>query len=298
MKILAHHDADGITTAYFTQFEYGESEIIFPETFGDVKKFKKGDIMVDMRPTSPDIEGIVIDHHLPHPEERKYKLIQADYPASLIAWEQFKDKIPETEWWKLEIGLGGDGALHLTPPIIFQKCPLLLKHVKTSSYYQYSKLRINTIPIYKELSSAINCFLRKSEFDTALNLMKYADNPLTLVTSEDVKLAKADIKNEFTSIVRDMETIEFGNLIVIIFQSKYRMTGYIASALSNVFNSKTILSIDTRTGSLSLRGDLALYYKDLLKKLPYLDIDGHPGFMGGKIHKNINKLISDLDAVL
>ena len=294
MKILAHHDADGLVTAYFTQFKFGECEVIFPERFGDVKKFSKGDIMVDMRPSSPDIEGLVIDHHLPHPENRKYELIQADYPASLIAWEQFKDNIPKKHWWKLVIGLGGDGSLHYTPAEIFRLCPVLLKSVNTTSYYQYSKLRVNTIPVYKELSSAINSFLRKSEFENATNLLRYAESPMDIVTSEDVKLAKEDIRKEFSRIVSTMETIDFDDLVVVLFESKYRMSGYVASALSSAFGYKTMMAIDTKSGSLSLRGDLALYIKDKLKPLEYLDIDGHPGFMGGRLRKNPNILISDL----
>jgi len=298
MKIIAHHDADGITSAHFAQFGVGEVEIIFPEKFGDTKKFEKGDVMVDMRPDNPDVEGLVIDHHLPHPEKHKYKLISADYPASLIAWETYKKKIPKKEWWKVAIGVMGDGQPELIPTEVFKECPSLLKSVKTSVYQNYGKWNVSMFPIYKLLSSNINAFLRKGEYDSALNLIKYADSPHTIYASEDARIAKSDVKHDFQTAVKDSEIFDYGNLQVVVFYSKYRMSGYVGSSLMSAFNNKTIMAINKRNGSLSLRGDLATYYRDTLKDLTYLDIDGHAAFMGGKLTKNYNKLISDLDEIL
>ncbi len=311
MKIIAHHDADGITSAFFTQFGMGEAEIVFPSKFGDTSKFEKGDVMVDMRPDNPNIEGLVIDHHFPHPDKnnRKYKLIpdipMKDFqysrdivPASLLCWMEFKEKIPKSEWWKLAIGLAGDGQLELMPTEVFEECPALKKTVKTSAYQSYGNWKISMYPLYKLLSSPINAFLRKGEYESALNLIKYSDSPYTLYSSEDAMIAKRDIKNEFQTAVKDSEIFDYGDLQVVVYYSKYRMSGYIASALQSSLNEKTLMAINKRDGSLSVRGDLACYYKDKLKVLDYITIDGHAGFMGGKLTKNYNKLISDLDEVL
>jgi len=308
MKIHAHHDADGITSAFFTQYGLGEAEIIFSDKFGDTSKFEKGDVMVDMRPDNPNIEGLVIDHHFPHPEKRKYKLIpdipmktfnysNGIVPASLISWMEYKDKIPKNEWWKLAIGLAGDGQLELMPTEVFKECPSLMKSIKTSAYQSYGNWKISMYPLYKLLSSPINAFLRKGEFESAINLLKYSDSPYSLYTSEDARIAKSDIKNEFQTAVKDSEMFDYGNLQLVVYYSKYRMSGYIASALQNSMNDKTLMAINKRDGSLSVRGDLATYYRDTLKELEYLDIDGHAGFMGGKLSKNYNKLLVDLDRI-
>ncbi len=58
------------------------------------------------------------------------------------------------------------------------------------------------------------------------------------------------------------------------------------------------MAINKRDGSLSLRGDLAHYYKDKLKSLSYVEVDGHNAFMGGKLKKNYTKFITDLNETL
>jgi len=298
-KIFAHHDADGITSALFLQYGIGEElEVVFPEKFGDTSKWVTGSYMVDMRPRNPDIEGIVIDHHLPHPEHHKYELISAEYPASLITWETYKDKIPKKEWWKLAVGLSGDGQPELMPTEVYKEHPSLLKTVKSSLYQRYGRWTASMFPIYKLLSSMINAYLRKGEYESAFNLLKYSKSPMNLYTSEDARIAKADVKNEYMALLKDSEIVDYGNLAIVLFSSKYRMSGYVGSSLQDVLSNKTIMAINKRNGSLSLRGDLATYYRDILKPLDYLEIDGHSAFMGGKCTKNYNDLLEDLDKLL
>ena len=309
MKIHAHHDADGITTAYLTQFHTGEAEIVFPKEFGDTSDFEKGDWMVDMRPQDPNIEGTVLDHHFPHPEDRKYTLIP-DFPldsfkyctgilpASYIAWLEFKDKIPKNEWWKLAIGLGGDGGLGFIPTELHKLCPTLSKVVKTNSYSSYGKWNISMYPMYRILSSYINAFLRKEEYESALNLIRYSETPMDIYTSEEARIAKLDVKNEYNTIVKDADVFDYGNLSVVIYYSKYRMSGYVATALAQSLNNNTILAINKRDGSASLRGDKATYYRDVLSPLKYLTIDGHAEYMGGKLKKSYTKLLVDMDEIL
>ena len=299
--IVTHWDSDGVTSGHFTSYGIPNSEIkvgIYEKGFGDTSNLTKNDWMCDMRPSNKEWDGNCIDHHLPHEEGHKYKLISDDVPATLIAWREFKDKIPKSEWWKLAIGLGGDGQLELMPTEVYNECPSLLKNVKTSIYQSYGKWNITTRPLYTLLSSGINAFLRKGDNDSAINLMKYAETPLDIFTSEDVRIAKLDVRNEFISSVKDSDIFEYDNLAVVMFHSKYRMSGYIGSALQSSLGNKTVMAINKRNGSLSLRGKLAPYYREKLKSLKYLTIDGHLEFMGGKLTKNYHTLISDLNSIL
>ena len=312
VKIRCHWDGDGITSALFTSYGVKDSEIEIGEYakgFGCTEGLTKDDWMVDMKPQDKNWEGNCIDHHFPHPDDRKYKLIpdisstlyenSPDIvPASLLAWREFKDKIPESEWWKLCIGLAGDGSLELTPPEVFDTCPSLMTSVKTSAYQSYGKWRISTYPVYMLLSSCINSVLRKGEYENAIYLMKYVKSPMELYTLPDIAIAKRDIKNDYKTAVTDASMYEFGNLVIILFESQYRMSGYVSSSLQDAFPGKTMMAINTKTGSISLRGKLAPYYKAKLSQLDYLHIDGHYEFMGGKLHKNPETFIQDVSRIL
>lgn len=309
--ILCHHDADGITSAYFASYGYPNHEIkvLDNKEFGCTDGLTKDDVMVDMRPSNPNWEGTAYDHHFPHPENRKYKLTPnisnelyhyaSDIiPASYITWETFKDKIPKSEWWKLAIGLGGDGALDLMPTEVFDECPMLMHSIKTSAYQSYGAWKINTYPLYSLLSSCINAFLRKGDSESAIYAMKFCQSPMELYNLPDVQIAKKDIQNEYKTAITDSEIYEFGNLIVVLFDSKYRMSGYISSSLMDAFKGKTMMAINNKTGSISLRGKMAPYYQEKLKPLDYVTIDGHREFMGGKLHKNPSVFINDLSGIL
>ena len=95
--IRNHHDADGITAGYFAAYGYPKHKLeIWDGAFGDTTGMKKGDVMCDMRPIQNLADIIVYDHHLPHREDHKYKLISSeDMPASYITWNEFKDNIPK-----------------------------------------------------------------------------------------------------------------------------------------------------------------------------------------------------------
>jgi len=302
VKLRTHWDADGITSAYLASFGIKDSVVEigdYDKGFGDTSGLTKEDYMLDMQPTNPEWDGVCIDHHLPHPEPHKYKLISdtEDTPATLLVWREYKDKIPKSEWWKIVIGLVGDGKGCLIPTEVFDECPTLLRRVKTSVYERYG-MKINQYPLYMLLSSCINAFLRKGDYDSAINLMKYADGPMTLYTSDDARRAKLDISNDYKLAVKDSEIIDYGIMQLIIYYSKNRMSGYIASRLQETLDNKTVMAINERNGSLSLRGDLAEYIKAKLEPLDYLEIGGHAGFMGGKLKKNHSKLIADLETLL
>lgn len=305
--IFTHHDADGVTSAYFTSFALEDPQIVITKKFGETKDWEDGDYMTDMRPDNPKVKGTVIDHHLPHPKERNYELITHleengyNAPASLVAWQEFKDKIPKEHWWKLAIGVVGDGQPEKIPAEVIKEHPILMKKVPTSAFTRYGKITINSYPLYNMLSSGINALLRCGEYDEAMNQMMLAPHPLALYQSSKIKKYKRKVSTEFDRIVgtarssdgtKDIYT--FGDLVVIFFKSNLRMTGYISSRLQDSFDNKTLLSIEEASGSMSLRGDLSLYYRDILNTLDYVDLDGHPGFMGGTFTGTKGKMIEDL----
>ena len=296
--VRAHHDADGITSAYFTAYGVKGSRIeLWDGDFGDTTGLKVGDYMVDMRPKQ-NMKGLnVIDHHGPYPEDREYELITGSVPASYLCWEKFKDDIPKSDWWKLAIGVCGDGQPELIPAEIFELTPALLDNWKTSAGQYYGKWKINYYPVYKMLSSHINALLRKSEFEKALNLLRFSESPVSILTSPDAKKAKAEVKAEFENIIKSCKSYDFKDLGVFIFHSEYRMSGYIASSMQGA-QGKTVIAINALNGRGSLRGDLALYFKHKLSKLDYINIDGHPGFMGLSINVNPDILVEDLEKIL
>ena len=163
-RLFSHWDADGISASYFASYHVPNAEIVISEgEFGDVSKLKKGDWLIDQHPLA-DFEGTVLDHHLGdgYPLAHKYKLIYDTVPATLIAWREFKEDIPKDEWFKVVVGLMGDGQPELIPAEVFKECPQLLNWRKTSAYKKYN-WTISYYPTYKLLSSPINAFLRKGD---------------------------------------------------------------------------------------------------------------------------------------
>ena len=301
VTVRVHHDGDGIIAGYFTAFnpDIKEPKIeIWDGAFGDTTGLKEGDWMCDMRPLQ-NMKGLnVIDHHGPHPEDRKYNLIADTVPASLIAWRQFKDDIPKSEWWKLAIGLMGDGQPELIPTEVFESCPQLLLDVKTSAYKTYGKWSLGNYPIYKLLSSNVNGLLRKGDYTEALNLVRYSEKPINILHSLKAKAAKRDVATEFENIIKSCDMYNFPKLAIFIFNSEYRMTGYVASSMQESLDNKTIMAINRKDGSGSLRGDLAYYWRDKFKHIDYLNIGGHPGFCGVTITGNPDNLIEDILKVI
>jgi len=295
--IRAHHDADGIIAGYFTAFnpDLTEPKIeLWDGKFGDTTGLKSDDWMVDMKPIQ-NLKGLnVIDHHSPHFDKPLYNLTFDTVPASLIAWNKFKDDIPKTEWWKVAIGLGGDGQLELIPTEVYAACPQLLAEVKTSAYKNYGKWSFGNYPVYKILSSYVNSLLRKSEYTEALNLVRYSEGPLNIIHSQKACAAKRDVAMEYENIVKTCELYNFPKLALILFNSDYKMTGYIASSLQEYLENKTVMAINRQNGTGSLRGDLAFYWRDKLQYLDYLTIGGHPGFCGVSVTGNPDNLVNDL----
>jgi len=301
--IWAHHDADGITSAYMTKFGYPDAEVRIVEKFGDTSEWKKGDIMVDMRPDNPEIEGLVIDHHPGHPPLgiRKYELIFDHKPASLVCFEHFKDKIPKEEWWKVAVGVVGDGQPEKLTYEVWESCVPLMKNYSTYVSKYKMDWSYGAYPVYQSLSSPINAFCRVGKYNQALEIMKQVQTPMELIKHPAVKKQKKDNNTMFRGIMSDAEVFELPNLRIIVYSSKnMRVSGWVASVLGGSRDGITNIAINEENGSISVRGDLANYFKGLCKahNLDYITFDGHDGFMGGKINGSAVKFYYDLMEIL
>jgi len=288
VKIRYHHDADGISSAYMCHFGVKGAELDgWDGIFGDTTGLTDGDWMVDMRPII-DMKGLnLIDHHGPHSHLKNVNLVSVkETPASLQCWEYFKDSIPKEQWWKVVIGVVGDGQPELIPPEVFEECPMLLQNWKTSIYQNYGKWKPNYFPMYKLLSSGVNALLRMHKFEDAINVLKFSQTPDEILTDTRVARAKGQVSAEFKRIMDNCKAYQLPFLDVYLYESKYRMTGYVASTMGSATD-KTVIAINTLNGSGSLRGDLSAYIRYKTKHLDYLTLDGHPGFMGLKIKNGV-----------
>jgi len=301
--IHTHHDADGIAAAYMTSFAHPDSKIHIPEEFGDVSSWKDGDIMTDMRPVDPSIKGTVIDHHPGHAPigTRKYTLHFFHKPATLGAWEMFKDKIPKDQWWKAMVGAVGDGQAEKVPYEIWNECKPLLKKYSTyvSKKRGTNSWSYGSYPIYQSLSSPVNAFCRVGKYDEIFDILKLVDTPLELIKHPEVIKQKKKNSSQFNGIMYGSQVLTLPNLRIVVYKSNsIRVTGWVASVLGN--NDDTCIAINELNGHLSVRGVLSNYLKGLCKEhgLDYISFDGHDGFMGGRITEDPYKLYYDLMEIL
>jgi hypothetical protein len=116
----------------------------------------------------------------------------------------------------------------------------LLTDFKTSAYYNYGKWSIGYYPAYKLLSSYVNSLLRTKKYEDALNLVAYSQSPKDILNSSKARMAKADVKKNLEDILRTCDSYEFQDLVVYIFNSEYRMSGYIASSLQDSMNTRLL----------------------------------------------------------
>jgi len=304
-NIYTHHDADGLIAAYLTSFHVKSPKIIVTEKFGDTDNWEKDSYMTDMRPIDPSIEGTVIDHHPGHPSltERKYSLIWDNKPASILAWQKYKDEIPKNEWWKTMIGAVGDGQPEKIPFEVWNECPELMQQHKTYIKHSYGEWKTSYRFAYQLLSSGINAFARYGEHDTALRLIKKAKTPRDIIENAEINRQKSKLSNtstgDFVKVISDASIFPMKNLTLCIYNSpNIRLSGYIASVLASNKDTPCVLAVNEDNGSLSVRGDTANYIRGLLNQLDYVNIDGHDGFCGGRIEKHPDVLYKDLMEIL
>ncbi|MBE3093918.1 MAG: hypothetical protein IMZ52_02725, partial [Actinobacteria bacterium] len=183
--LRGHFDADGITSIFLTSYHVENPKLeVWSGEFGDTTGLKTGDWMCDMHPIEGQEvpEGLnILDHHAieTYPIKRKYNLFSDTVPASLIAWRLFHEDIPKSQWWKVAVGVMGDGQPELIPYEIFQACPQLLNRIKTSAFWNDKTFEytLNHWIAYKLVSSPINALLRVKAYDKAIKLISEAETP-------------------------------------------------------------------------------------------------------------------------
>ena len=92
------------------------------------------------------------------------------------------------------------------------------------------------------------------------------------------------------------------SLMLVEFESNYRMGGYICSQIlyGDEGNQRyTVVTVNQRNGRLSMRGDMCNFYAGVLRNLGYVNVDGHGVAMGGSVEKKKLKMLKyDLHSII
>ena len=301
--LYTHDDADGISSAVLLAHAFPLKNINCPEDFGEweakedlAKNYKPPDVATDMIPKDPNWIGICIDHHPNHHpvEVRKYTLVWDSIPTTGIVYKLFKEQIPEEYRWKVAVGLAGDGQPELIPPEIWKNCPALLD-MYSVPYEKYGRITFSKIPVFLKLSSMVNAGCKIPEkWYTSYQVLKNAKEPLDVLEDPALKAAKESVDEEERRIFKESRPIELPHFRVWEISSDYKIERSLGWK-SEETDKKTTIVVNSKTGRISLRGVLSLIVYEELKKMNY-NINGHPGFGGGKLKKdqNVEQLIRDL----
>jgi len=296
-KLAVHDDADGISAGVLMTYVFKVMEVMAPEVFGEVED---ANACVDMKPVDPNWEGLCIDHHPGHPEEkdRKYKLIWGDQPATKIVYDVFKEYIPEKHHWKMAIGTSGDGKANIVPLEIWKKNPMLLSRFQ-SVYETRGQIRLYPMPIYMRVCSGINaCCKIPGKWYSAYSLFRAAESPLDIIFDDAVNLARKLVSEERKRVTRDFSIIDLNDYIrVWPIESEYRIHRGLAWKAENV-DHKTSVVINIKTKAISIRGVLATLICNHMNARGY-EAGGHPGFAGGvlKEHQDWKDLVKVLKEI-
>jgi len=286
VSIATHQDADGISAAalYLHAFDLDldDVEINMPEEFGDVED---EDVVLDMKPLNPDYEGTVYDHHLNHPKKRAYELHHMEIPAAGIVWKKHRKTIPKKHWWKVAIGMAGDGQTEKTPVKVIKKSPLLMERVLWTRQ-NYGKTIVTAVPIISTLSSPVNALCRTGKPMKALEMVYNAQTPFDIYSKSAIEAKKAvrmeveDVFKGFGSYFPQPVRIK-DRFTICEYESDYRIGGLVAIKL-NEADKSTVIALNRRNGTMSIRGILASYAVEILTENG-MKAGGHAGFAGGRV---------------
>jgi len=275
--ILAHSDADGVTSAYLLARTIEDARVYFPKRFREFRwEGVAGDVLVDKVPEE-GYTGLVIDHHPDHPEEPEYWLYWGSVPASLLVYDLVADKLPEEEHWKLIPGLVGDGRAEIIPVSFWSRYPELLENIVTVRKYRGSTYLYSS-PVWFLLSSPLNAACRTGKSQLALERLAIAKSPLDLVFDQKLQEEKTRFTKELDRVRSESRAIQIGNCVLVwMVSSPYKVEGILATEL---WEEKKITSIviNEQRRSGSIRGVLADYLKTRL--VTKWNIGGHAGFAG------------------
>jgi len=287
VTISAHHDADGITTGVLTSYRLPNTKQVFPKGFGRVQG--PVDIMCDMHPNKYTMP-LVIDHH-PVPEDVEIpnttNIIHGEEPASLVAWTVFKDYIPKEHWWKVAVGLNGDGQPELIPNEVWDQSRCLLdEHGKFGWSVAKKRNEYRAWPVWGSLSSAINAFCRVDWPVKAFEILKEANTPYDILNNPLVEEYKKKVFSETVRLEKNYKPINLSRLLYWKVSTPYSLTGTLASKLYDLQN-KTVFVLNTENNAISIRGILAYYIREKIEHL--IDGGGHPGFVGASVKKGVTE---------
>jgi len=275
-RCLTHGDADGIVSAWICKKADILAGIEFPEEFGDYHG-KTADLMLDMRPVDPEFVGVVIDHHLEHPSERKYKLIWGNAPTTFLCYELFKDKIPEDELWKVAIGIAGDGQPELIPLEIIDRYPELFYQ---DVYFGW-KDEFSILLCFRG-SSLINACCRLNSPTLAFERLDKAKTLMDLISDSSLRSSLEELRRLRSNAEKKMRVIRGSKAYYVEIESPARIEGMIAQSLMEK-TSATVICLNKETMKFSIRGYLALWYCKLLREVEGITCGGHAKYVGGKI---------------
>lgn len=304
LKIAGHGDADGITSAVLLV-----SALNTPHIEVDIKSrfrnYGDADIAVDLgAPPTEDFKGVAIDHH-DHPSwDGQYYLIWDNKPTSRIVYDLFKDKIPDEHKWKVVVGIAGDGQPELIPDEIWDKFgTLLFTGIDTIEGQYYGKYTHWEAPLYSLMNSPINQIAKTGNTYEAYAILKKADNPFDIIWHPMALTAKKRIKEVLKQITSPktpadkLRLITFKRLPVIFCSVTFEesVTSDIAYRIRNIHKYKTVIVVNSKTLSGSIRGDLAKYIANKLASLGF-EAGGHPGYCGITLRndKDVPKLLGAL----
>jgi len=283
-KILSHLDADGITAGILLAkaLNLEATDISCPAKFGDVSDV--ADYVVDMRPYNA-YHGIVIDHHDGHALNPTYKLIWDTVPASVIVFNNFADKIPEKEKWKVAVGANGDGQPASIPTEVWRKFPELLEK---EEILVDGGTRVESTYRYKLLSAPINAAARMNRVGVAIASLFDAQSIDDILSSPLLIDAQEKINSEVKRVMeafgkRAYRPLSIGPFGVCEYSSEFKIGGRIAIKFAEL-TKQTILAINARTGGISIRGDLAGLATEVLMNAG-IKAGGHcrSGFTGAEL---------------
>lgn len=290
MRLFAHHDADGLSSAVMFLLTHGDETIdtILPNVFGDYgDSSSEDDWMVDMKPVDSNFKGTCADHHPDHPviEDRSYKLYHSDlFPASRVVYNLFKDQLEEMNMdWLVALGCVGDGQPEKIPSDVWRRYPQLRENISEKIYVSYGNMKLSPYPLYTRISSPVNAMNRMGTPELALEIiLKDIKAPEDIVLNSKLLAAKKKVATEHERVLKNLYIIEHSNIILAIYSSAFKLSGWIGTELEAAFK-KTIIAVNTQDDSMSIRGVLATLIAEELQKRDFV-VGGHHGYAGGTCH--------------
>lgn len=282
MKIVAHHDADGLSSAILLlkslNAEPEDVDLSFPDDFGDTSA--SPDFMVDMRPDSDEFDGTCIDHHPGHSVDRSYKLIWGEEPASVVCFNNFSSLIPTKDSWYSAVGAMGDGQPEKIPTIAFKLFPELLDFERIRIKQGFTTFK--DVPKYRMISSPVNGLIRLGEPKKALMHLWECESPDDIFKVDEFIEAKNKISSKVNSIINSKDGARSkkisNHFTVWVINTKYNVGGIVASRDSND-NDVTSIVYNKRLGKGNCRGDLSKLVEEKLVENG-ISCGGHYGFVG------------------